>query len=72
LPNGKTGYYFAENGDQSWKAIAERIGQTGKELGIFETDEITSVTLQEAADEFYEGDLRHAESVLASKYIGNP
>lgn len=72
LPNGKTGYFFAENGESSWKDIAERVGHTGKELGVFETAEVTSVTLQEAADEFYEGDLRHAESVLASKYVLQP
>lgn len=71
LPNGKTGYFFAENGDQSWKDIAERIGQTGKELGVFESSEVISITLQEAADEFYEGQLRDTEGVLASKYVGS-
>ncbi|KUJ22707.1 NAD dependent epimerase/dehydratase family protein [Mollisia scopiformis] len=66
LPNGKAGYYFTENGDQSWKFISEKIGLIGKELGVFDTDEVASVTLQEAADEFYDGDLIDAEAVLAS------
>ncbi|KAH9221701.1 NAD dependent epimerase/dehydratase family protein [Leptodontidium sp. 2 PMI_412] len=66
LPSGKTGYYFVENGFQTWKSISEGIGKAGKELGAFETDEVGEITMQEAADEFYNGNLRHAEGVLAS------
>ncbi|KAE8448381.1 hypothetical protein EG329_009625 [Mollisiaceae sp. DMI_Dod_QoI] len=66
LPNGKTGYFFAENGAQSWREISEFVGKIGKELEVFKTDEVATATLQEAADEFYDGDLRHAEGVLAS------
>ncbi|KAG4437897.1 hypothetical protein IFR05_006616 [Cadophora sp. M221] len=66
LPFGKTGYYFVENGFQTWKSISEGIGKAGKELGAFETEEVGEITMQEAADEFYNGDLRHAEGVLAS------
>jgi hypothetical protein len=69
LPSGKLGYYFAESGFQTWKSISERIGKAGKYIGVFETDEVGDVTLKEAADEFYGGDLRHAEGVLASKYV---
>jgi hypothetical protein len=36
-------------------------------MGAFETEKVGEISLQEAADEFYEGDLRSAESVLASK-----
>lgn len=67
VPSGKTGYFFAENGYQSWREIADRVAKAGKEVGAFEHCEVTSVTLQEAADEFYDGDLRHAEGVLVSK-----
>jgi len=66
LPTGKTGYYFVENGFQTWKSIAEGIGKAGKELGAFETEEVGEVTMNEAADEFYNGSLRDAEGVLAS------
>lgn len=72
LPIGKTGYYFIENGFQTWKSIAEGIGKAGKELGAFETEEVGEVTMQEAADEFYNGSLRDAEGVLASKYVTTP
>ncbi len=67
IPYGKEGYYFAESGFQTWKSISERIGETGRTMDYFETKEVGEVTLQEAADEFYDGDLRDAEAVLASK-----
>ncbi|TVY81723.1 hypothetical protein LSUE1_G002121 [Lachnellula suecica] len=66
LPSGKTGYYFAENGFQSWKSIAENIGQIGHQFGAFETDEVVRIELQEVADEFYGGNLIDAEAVLGS------
>jgi hypothetical protein len=69
LPTGMTGYYFAENAYQSWKSIAERIGEVGKKIGAFETSDVGKITLASAAEEFYHGDLRHAEGVLASKYV---
>ncbi|KAH7364128.1 NAD dependent epimerase/dehydratase family protein [Rhexocercosporidium sp. MPI-PUGE-AT-0058] len=66
LPFGKTGFYFVENGFQTWKSISEGIGKAGKELGAFETEEVVEITMQEAAEEFYDGKLRDAEGVLAS------
>ncbi len=67
LPTGQDGYYFAENGSQTWKSISERIGKTGKGLGVFETDEVGDVGLEEVAQEWTGGDIKDAESVLASK-----
>lgn len=72
LPSGKTGYYFTENGYQSWKSIAQRIGDVGKKIGAFETSDVGEITLLEAAEEFYDGHLRDAEGVLASKYVFHP
>ncbi|TVY85799.1 hypothetical protein LAWI1_G007313, partial [Lachnellula willkommii] len=54
LPSGKTGYYFAENGFQSWKSIAEKIGHAGKQVGAFETEQVTKIELQDAADVFFD------------------
>ncbi|KAH8602987.1 NAD dependent epimerase/dehydratase family protein [Bisporella sp. PMI_857] len=65
-PHGKTGYYFAENGYQSWKSIATGIGKVGKEFGIFATDAVGNVELQEVADRWYGGNVNSAEGVLAS------
>lgn len=67
LPSGETGYYFAENGSQSWKSIAEKIGHAGKQIGAFKTDQIAKIELQEAADEFFGSNIRDAEGVLGSK-----
>lgn len=67
LPFGKSGYYFVENGFQTWKSISEGIGKAGKELGAFEAEEVVEIAMQEAADEFYNGNLRDVEGVLASK-----
>jgi hypothetical protein len=67
IPSGQTGYYFVENGFQSFKSIAQRTAQTGKALGVLDTDEVTSMGLQEFAERFYAGDVRLAESILASK-----
>jgi hypothetical protein len=67
VPHGKTGYYFAENGYQTWLDISEGIGKIGKAQGAFGTEGVKSIGLQEAADYWYEGNTREAESVLASK-----
>lgn len=69
LPSGRSGYYFAENGAQSWKDIAQAVGKVGKEAGSFDADGIHSIGLEVVAAEFYDGDLRDAEAVLASKYV---
>jgi hypothetical protein len=63
----KIGYYFAENGYQTWLDISEGIGKIGKAQGAFGTEGVKSIGLQEAADYWYEGNTREAESVLASK-----
>jgi hypothetical protein len=69
LPSGQQGYYYAENGSQSWKRITEEIGRVGKKESLFESDEVATIDLKEVADIFYGGDLRGAESILASKYV---
>lgn len=66
-PSGKTGYYFAENGFQSWESIAERIGETGYDIGVFDLPTVGRIPLREVADELFGGDIRDAEGVLASK-----
>jgi len=67
LPSGRIGYYFAENGSQGWNTIAAGVGQAGKELGVFETPAVESIPLQEAGEAFFNGNIRDAEGVLASK-----
>jgi hypothetical protein len=67
LPTGKQGYFFAEDGSQSWKSISERVAKVGKQAGIFENEDVGEVGLKEAADEFYDGVERDMEGVLGSK-----
>jgi hypothetical protein len=66
-PSGKTGYYFASHGSQSWKSIAEKIGEVGKKIGAFDSSEVGKMTLGEAAEEFGYASERDAEGVLGSR-----
>lgn len=50
-------------------SLSEEIGKSGKKDGVFGTDEVATIELQEVADKYYSGDMRHAESVLGSKYL---
>lgn len=47
--------------------ISEIIEKVGNKLGVFELESVGEISLQEVADEIYDGDLRDAEAVLASK-----
>jgi hypothetical protein len=66
-PSCKTGYYFASHGSQSWKSIAEKIGEVGKKIGAFDSSEVGEMTLGEAAEEFGYASERDAEGVLGSR-----
>ncbi|RDW66477.1 NAD dependent epimerase family protein [Coleophoma cylindrospora] len=66
-PFGKEGYYFVENGSQSWMSISQKIGEVFKAKGIASTDEVAGITLKEAGDALYGGSEREAEAILASK-----
>lgn len=67
IPHGKSGYFFAESGYQTWLDISEGIGKAGKAQNAFGTAEVKSIGLQEAADFWFESNTREAESILASK-----
>jgi hypothetical protein len=69
-PSGKTGYYFAENGEQSWRGIAERIGEVGGGIGGLEGRGLGSMGLEEARVEFGYESVRDAEGVVGSRYLG--
>jgi len=57
-PSGKQGYYFAENGAFSWKALYEGIASRLASLGYFKTD--GRITLAKATEE----DIQRASQVL--------
>lgn len=50
VPHGKSGIFFAENGEHSWKEVGEGIAKAGVELGILKTDEVMNISLEEATD----------------------
>jgi hypothetical protein len=48
-------------------SIAEAIGKAGKAQGVLVTDKVRSISLKEVGDEMFDGDIREAETILASK-----
>lgn len=67
IPTGKSSYYFCEISSQTQMSIAEAIGKTGKAQGVLVTDKVRSISLKEVGDEMFDGDIREAETILASK-----
>jgi hypothetical protein len=47
LQFGKTGYYFIESGEVSWRTISERISEAGFTQGLFKTKDLISITPEE-------------------------
>ncbi|KAI8652481.1 NAD(P)-bd-dom domain-containing protein [Fusarium keratoplasticum] len=45
---GSNGYYFVENGDFSWKAIAEKIAKEAKAQGLWEDEKVESLSVEDA------------------------
>lgn len=48
VPYGKKGIFFTENGEHSWTEVGEGIAKAGLELGLLPTDEVKSISLEEA------------------------
>jgi nucleoside-diphosphate-sugar epimerase len=42
LTTGRQGYYFAENGQHSWRQLAEKIGEVLRKKGIAKSSKVTS------------------------------
>lgn len=67
LSAGTAGVYFAESGNSTWLEIAERIGQTGLELGALSTKVPVSLTLAQAAKDITFGSEFLAELGFGSR-----
>jgi hypothetical protein len=48
VPYRERGIFFTENGEHSWRDVGEGIAKAGVELGVLETDEVKSVSLEDA------------------------
>ena len=53
LTLGRTGYYFAENGSNTWRQIAEKIGEVLYKKGIAKSPEVTSFPDDEVESNIY-------------------
>ncbi|VUC25689.1 unnamed protein product [Clonostachys rosea] len=61
--------FFAETGRSSFLDVAKSIGKVGKELGVLESAEPASVSLEQIAREVFHGKVQWAEMVLASESL---
>jgi nucleoside-diphosphate-sugar epimerase len=50
IPANRKGIYCSEAGETTFLDISKEIGKKGKALGVFETDEVRSLSLQEGAE----------------------
>ncbi|KPM45869.1 hypothetical protein AK830_g601 [Neonectria ditissima] len=66
IPSGKAGIYFSETGTHTHIELSQIMAKTGKELGLFKTDVVRSVHLEEAAELWSGGVTFHAELAYGS------
>lgn len=50
IPSGKEGIFFVENGEHSWREIAQRVAQAGVAVGALKTTELQSLSLAESKE----------------------
>lgn len=67
LPSGEKGIYFSANGHYTWLEVAQGLADALFTLGVSKTEEVKSVSLEEAAGKWTGGDTLLAELGFASK-----
>ena len=67
LPTGEKGIYFSENGQFTWLETAQGLADALFMLGVTKTEEVKSISLEEAAEKWAGGDTLLAELGFASK-----
>ncbi|KAF4986468.1 hypothetical protein FDECE_15937 [Fusarium decemcellulare] len=72
---GSKGFYFAENGDFDWKAIAERIAKDAKDQGLWKSEKIEQLSVEDANKvwsyaSFFWGTNSRSRAVRARKVLG--
>ncbi|KAI8650178.1 putative nad dependent epimerase dehydratase family protein [Fusarium sp. Ph1] len=66
LPSGRRGFFFAETGRQTWLEVAEKIIAVGNDLGYLESLESVGLSLQHAADTWFNGQTALVERIFCS------
>lgn len=69
LASGERGIYFSENGNHTWRELAEGLAGALLKAGMCPTDEVKSISLDEAAHKWAGGSELLAELAFASKYV---
>lgn len=69
IPFGKNGIYFVQEGEHSWRELAQLVAEAGYKLGALETTEIRDLTLEEAGSYLTKRRMLIAEIGWASKYV---
>ena len=72
LTAGEKGIYFSENGQHTWRELAEGIADALFAHQASETEEVKSISLEEGAKKWAGGDVLLAELGFSSKYVIMP
>lgn len=67
VPYGKDGIFFVENGQHTWRQIAQRVADAGVALGAIPSPELKSLSLSDGKDFYGQGWALLAEIGWASK-----
>lgn len=67
VPSGRKGIYFCESGEHTHLEFSQRLARAGKELGLLESDEVRSVELEEAGEQWTHGVPERAELAFGAK-----
>jgi hypothetical protein len=67
VPYGEKGIYFTVVGEHQWMDISKGIAKEGHALGVLENADVKSVSLEEAAVKWMNGNTIFTETVFASK-----
>lgn len=67
IRSGKQGIYFTETDEHSWLEVSKAVAKAGRELGVLDTEEVQSLSLEEAADKWVGGNQVFTELGFASK-----
>ena len=66
VPSGKDGIFFTENGEHTWKEVGQGIAQAGVEMGVLKSEEVKSLSLEEATERLHWHDKVWTESGFVS------